>query len=67
MKIVLSVKNQGHVPSFKNCKRVVQNRLITRPDVKKWMDQCIQSFESQLFCATQIGAGETPTAPSPPS
>ena len=65
MKIVLAVKNQDHVPSFKNCKRVVQNRLITRPDVKRWMDQCIRSFESQLFCATRITGGVTPTAPSP--
>jgi hypothetical protein len=67
MKIVLEVKHQGHVPSFKNCKRVVRNHLITRPDVKKWMERCIQSFESQLFCDTVINADETLMAPSLPS
>lgn len=67
MKIVLVVKNRGHTPSFKNHKRVCRNRLITRPVVKKWMDQVIQDFESQLFCATQIGEGGTLTAAPPRS
>jgi len=66
MKIVLAVKNQGHVPSFKNCKRVVRNRLITRPDVKKWMERCIQSFESQLFCESQTTELVTLTGPQAP-
>lgn len=61
MKILLAVRNQGHVPSFKNAKRVMFNRqtqkpfLGTRKDVKEWMERCIQSFESQLFLATQTG------------
>lgn len=62
MKIALEIKNQGPVPSFKNAKRIFGSKLVTRKDVKKWMAQCTQSFESQLFCATVIGEGATLTA-----
>lgn len=73
MKIELAVRNQGHVPSFKNCKRVVHNRttkkpfLATKPEVKGWMQRCIQSFESQLFCATLTADAGTLTAARPRS
>lgn len=69
MKIVLSVKNQGPVPTFKNKKRIALNQksgksfLITESKTKKWMTKCIHNFESQLFCITQIGGGGTPTVP----
>lgn len=59
MKIQLAVKNQGHIPSFKNKKRIARNRLITDPKTRKWMDGCIQSFESQLFLKSQTIAGVT--------
>lgn len=73
MKIVLSVKQLGHVPAFKTQKSAAINRETGHPMVvssgktKRWMAACIQSLESQLFCITQIGNGETPTAPSPHS
>lgn len=71
MKIELAVKNHGHVPSFKNKKRIarIKNKpaLITRPDIRKWMDDVIHDFVSQLFCASQIGGGETSTVALPPS
>lgn len=62
MKIELAVRHQGHPPSFKNNKRsVIRNGKafpVTDKKTKKWMDRCIQSFESQLFCAYQTeGAG----------
>lgn len=65
MKIVLNVKGSGHVPSFKNKKRIVGKNLITRPDVKKWMDQVIQDFESQLLSATQTNVAGTSTEGHP--
>lgn len=66
MKIVLSVKQQGHVPSFKNKKRVTKKfGLITHPKIKRWMEQCIQSFESQLFIESRTIAGVILTGPPP--
>ncbi len=66
MKIVLAVKHQGHVPSFKNCKRAVRKgkhaTIITEPETKKWMERCIQGFESQLFCGSATTADGMPTA-----
>jgi len=67
MKIVLDVKNQGHVPSFKNKKRIMRNHLVTEPKTKRWMQGCIDSFESQLFIASRITGGETLTVPPPRS
>lgn len=66
MKIELAVRQRGHVPSFKNKKRVTRHGgLITDPKTKRWMDQVIQDFESQLFCATRISGGATLTGPRP--
>lgn len=73
MKIVLSVKNQGPVPTFKNNKRIALNRktgqqfLMTDEKTKQWMTQCIRSFELQLFCATRIGDAEMPMVQHQPS
>lgn len=69
MKIELSVVDMGHVPSFKNAKRVAVNHITKRPflatrkDVKKWMTKCIHNFELQLFCASQTTAGVTLMGP----
>lgn len=67
MKIALSVKHQGPVPAFKNSKALVvingKPRMFTKKEYKQWMKRCIRSFESQLFCVTQIGGGGTPTVP----
>jgi len=65
MKIMLAVRQQGHVPSFKNNKMLAKGKLITDPAKQKWMERCIQSFESQLFCGSAITGGEMPTAPCP--
>lgn len=71
MKIVLSVRHRGHVPSFKNKKRVRVQKgrpiVFTQANVKKWMDEVIQDFESQLFCATQTTGDVTLTVPRPRS
>jgi len=66
MKIELKIKNMGHIPSFKNKKRVARKRngplfLMTDPQTKKWMDACIQSFVSQLFLQCAITEGGTST------
>lgn len=55
--LTLKVQGVGHIPSFKNAKRVATNRktnksfLRTREDIKSWMGECIKSFESQLDSA----------------
>lgn len=59
--VVLGV--QGHVPAFKNSKMIVRgNRLITKPEYKKWMENCIQSFVSQLIFSIKTIEGEIPKA-----
>ena len=64
MKITLAVRNQGHVPSFKNKKRSNKSgNVYTEPKTKRWMDACIQSFESQLFCISRINDSATSTVP----
>ncbi len=62
VKVALQIRNLGEVPSFKNAKRIVShNYLATRKDVKRWMMQATDSFESQLMCAAQTACGETST------
>jgi hypothetical protein len=68
MKIELRIKNQGHVPSFKNNKRAIRLKnnnlmLVTEKKTKAWMQKCIQSFESQLFSSTLTTGPVTSTVP----
>lgn len=71
MKIELAVKNQGHVPSFKTQKRAGLHRVTGKPfvvskkEIREWMERCTQSFESQLFSASLITAGGTLMEPRP--
>lgn len=71
MKLTIHVKSIGAVPSFKNTKQIARNRktkqpfIMTDPKKKKWMEACTESFELQLFCATQTSAGGILTAPPP--
>lgn len=63
----LSVQGLGHVPSFKNHKRIITNpkpRLITKPAHHEWMDKAAASIESQLISLYQIAEAETPTGQS---
>ena len=63
--IKLVVKGQGHVPSFKNKKRAILDsrsgkmRTLTEPQVKNWMNQCQQRFESQLRYSYRTAESET--------
>lgn len=63
--IKLVVKGLGNVPSFKNNKRAILDRntgkmrTLTKPETKRWMNQCIAQFESQLLGACPIREGET--------
>lgn len=50
IKLNVTVRNLGPVPSFKNNKMICRGRLITNPKRQKWMEQCIRSIESQLLC-----------------
>lgn len=59
--IILRVEGQGHVPSFKNKKRMMRGNLVTDPKTKRWMERCIQSFMSQLLLNFQTITGVTST------
>lgn len=61
MTATLRVRGLGHVPSFKNCKRVMNRKLVTDPKIKRWMNRCIQGFVSQLLSPTVTGADVTQT------
>jgi hypothetical protein len=56
MPIRLEIKGLGHVPSFKNNKMLARGRVITNPENQKWMERCVESFESQLICLYQTSA-----------
>lgn len=57
--ITLSVKGLSHVPSFKNKKRIFGKRLVTKPEVKQWMDRCIRDLSFQLHSICQTTEGGT--------
>ena len=59
--IVLVIKGLGHIPAFKNKKRIMRGRLITAPRAQKWMKQCVSSFISQLKYMFQTGDAATST------
>lgn len=59
--ITLEIKGLGHVPSFKNMKRICGNRLITNPKAKKTMDRIKASFALQLRSAFQTTGFATST------
>ena len=60
-KIVLRIRGLSHVPSMKNSKMLTRGKLITKPEYQKWMERCIQSFESELryLCRTKRDVTET--------
>lgn len=65
--VKLTVQGLGHVPSFKNHKRIITRpnpRLMTRPEVQEWMDKAAASIESQLISLYQIAEAVTPTGQS---
>lgn len=60
-RIVLKIKGLGPCPSFKNRKRICGKRLVTRRDVKQWMNAVILSLRSELRFLSQTTAKETRT------
>lgn len=57
----------GHIPSFKNAKRVVGKRLLTSKEIAARKQAIEDSFASQLLCVLATRRGETPTGHSPRS
>lgn len=57
----------GHIPSFKNAKRVVGKRLLTSTEIAARKQAIEDSFASQLLCIIATRRGETPTGHSPRS
>lgn len=54
----------GHVVPFKNSKMLSRGKLFTKPEYKKWMDQCVDLFESQLRSALATTDAATSTIAS---
>lgn len=75
--VTMRIRNQGHICSFKNTKKIVRRRLkdgqlgspliITDPDKKRKMDGYTRAFESALSSTLATMCGGTQTAPFPPS
>lgn len=57
----------GHIPSFKNHKRICKNRLIVDPKVGRKMKRITQLITSALRLNFQTDVYGMPTAPSLPS
>lgn len=51
----LQVRGLGHVPSFKNSKRL----FLTNKKNAQWMRDCVESFVSQLLSECQTNGSET--------
>lgn len=47
-KIILELRGLGHVPSFKNKKRICGKRLVTEQKTAQWMEQAAEIIASQL-------------------
>lgn len=75
--LIIRIRNQGHICSFKNTKKIVRRRLkdgqlgtpliITDPDKKQKMRGYTRDFESALSSTLATISGATQTAPFPPS
>lgn len=60
--IKLVVTGIGLTPSFKNAKKIGRKKLYTEPEIKEWMERCIQAIESQLGFLCLAALTETETA-----
>lgn len=62
----LSIRNLGHIPSFKNSKLILwsQKRVMTKPEYQEIMEKMILSFESQLRSEFQTRGIAITTGPS---
>lgn len=60
-RVTLTVRGMGPVPAYKNSKLLCRGKLITKPEYKKWMEQCIRRFECQLTSSIATGDGEMET------
>lgn len=58
MNINVVVQGLGHVPSFKNRKRIYRKKLVTARKEQEWMEKCIRSLKSQLSSIFQTADSE---------
>lgn len=69
----LTVTGLGHVPGFKNSKKIIRNprtkalMIVSDAGLKKRMDAITQSFVSQLRSASATASDATQTGAPPPS
>lgn len=69
----LVVSGLGHVPGFKNSKKIIRNprtkalMIVSDSGLKKRMDAITQSFVSQLRSALATASAATPTGAPQPS
>lgn len=57
----LQLEGMGHVPSFKNKKRVAGKRVFTEKETRLWMEEAILSLQSQLRSAFPTSGSATST------
>lgn len=55
LSVRLEIKGQ-HIPSFKNAKRIVGDKLVTRQDIKDRKKSIEESFVWQLLSDTRIAS-----------
>jgi len=61
--LCLTIKGMGHVPAFKNRKRIVGKMLITEPKIQRWMKSAVSSLYLQLKSLYRTSGGGTSTVP----
>lgn len=61
--IRLSIRGQGHCPSFKNSKVLARGRMFTKPEYQEWMEKAILAMAYQLRSIAQTSATGTLTEP----
>lgn len=62
--LTIPVTGAGHIPSFKNCKRIVGKRLVLDPKVKDRLARITRVIESHIASLFQTVASETQTEQS---
>lgn len=61
-KLTLEIKGLGHVPSFKNRKRICGKRLVVQKDIGERMDRMVRALEFALLSSFRTTVEGTWTA-----
>ena len=59
--LTIHLRGLGHVPGFKNRKRICGKRLVTDEKAKAWMNAAVLAIRAALVSCSPISASETST------